>query len=205
MIHYILFNVSKLFSLLDRFDSLLLLLALLIPFNTIAQKQDYVWIGGYWQNETWGVDGWMFDFVEYDGVLSNAQKTRIGELANMCAYHYPKSVSLSRGVYQMLTPDQVITYSDDCTESKIRSFENKNLVQNIQVYPNPAKTSITIMLDKKNLVSETEFFIYNGTGELMIKEKTMKSTIDVNLTDLRNGIYFISTSTGKTARFIKID
>ncbi|HKC69883.1 MAG TPA: glycoside hydrolase family 44 protein, partial [Bacteroidia bacterium] len=70
------------------------------------------------------------------------------------------------------------------------STTNINQIANhsneISIYPNPANTNITIQTDKEL----GSVFIYNTLGEVVCKQISDKTTIDVS--SLQNGVYFVT-------------
>lgn len=78
----------------------------------------------------------------------------------------------------------------------------------MHVSPNPANESITISFEQKE-TNLTTIEIMDVTGKIIKTEKTLTSfgqnTLPVNVSDIRNGVYFVRISNGNglaTSRFI---
>lgn len=60
----------------------------------------------------------------------------------------------------------------------------------ILIYPNPFSQKITLTILKNNTVIKS-ISIYNLNGKLVHKEEYNSNTINVNLNQYNNGIYFV--------------
>ena len=61
--------------------------------------------------------------------------------------------------------------------------------QSIKIYPNPSHGKITL---KHNLSMPHAFLeIYNGLGQLIEKQSVLNSSIDIDLTHQKNGMYLL--------------
>lgn len=88
---------------------------------------------------------------------------------------------------------QACYYSLDLNESEI----NK-----ISVFPNPASDRITVYFDE--LISRVVF--YNLIGEMCLKSELNQVSSDIDLSDLKTGIYMIEIHTASGKQFFrKID
>lgn len=67
--------------------------------------------------------------------------------------------------------------------------ENSKLL----VYPNPAKSTVSIKLSNNTKIEKVE--IYSILGEKIITKKSEKDTVNINVSDLASGVYFIKTQT----------
>ncbi|MGB0896975.1 MAG: T9SS type A sorting domain-containing protein [Flavobacteriaceae bacterium] len=89
--------------------------------------------------------------------------------------------------------------------SQVLSTNNPYLDNELFIYPNPTKGTLTVHLNKMNTV---KIIITNTIGKVL-KNRTFKNSINyasINLSDLDNGIYFITVIEGKhqkTMKFIK--
>lgn len=100
-------------------------------------------------------------------------------------------------------------YSSNTKEINIKVIEkdytsiqpNKNINHNINCYPNPTISKLTIDTNSSKI---DNIIIYNASGNKLKEIKTKHKTIDVS--DLPKGIYFITIKTGQeeqSAKFIK--
>lgn len=83
------------------------------------------------------------------------------------------------------------------------SIETPLIEDKIQIFPIPS-TSLIYFINAEDLSS---FSIYDVTGNFIREEKALKNMVDYNISDLRNGIYFIQLHTTEgivTKKIIKI-
>jgi ELWxxDGT repeat protein len=69
----------------------------------------------------------------------------------------------------------------------------------MSIYPNPAVNNTTISIDPQMLGNGISLKVINGLGQLVLFENNMASgnKINLNLTDLANGIYYVELSGDK--------
>lgn len=60
----------------------------------------------------------------------------------------------------------------------------ENTLSSVNVYPNPAANSIMTNIDG-------DVAIYNVTGQLVLEQKAVKAGQEVNISNLKNGTYFV--------------
>jgi len=77
----------------------------------------------------------------------------------------------------------------------------------ISVYPNPAHDRIVIEHDLTNQINEIKLFDITGKNVKIITENLSAKKINVNVSDLAKGLYFLhfNTSNGNTVQKIVID
>lgn len=73
---------------------------------------------------------------------------------------------------------------------------DKNLEVGIKLFPNPASNEVSIKLMSEKTESEIQIVIYDLKGAIVLKTSSFKinkgeKLIDLNLSELENGIYFI--------------
>ncbi len=74
---------------------------------------------------------------------------------------------------------------------------------NSSIYPNPAKDFITIEL-KNMLQNETKISIYNLQGELMINKTAKSEKVNIDISSLPEGVYFVKIINDKGIKSLKI-
>lgn len=78
----------------------------------------------------------------------------------------------------------------------------------LAVYPNPASHSIFIDFDELQLTPDfdTEISVFNINGQLMLHEVTpqQQDVFELNMIDLRNGLYFVRLVNGNQVRHAKV-
>ena len=74
----------------------------------------------------------------------------------------------------------------------------------LQVYPNPATNSLTLSFDSPNEIS---YSILNMLGEVLKKEKLISSSNKLDISSLKDGVYFLQIMEGgnsfRIQRFVK--
>ncbi len=72
-------------------------------------------------------------------------------------------------------------------------LKKQNLVDDFKLYPNPVNDRLYI---KNSIKEDVEIEVYSVKGELLINKKFLKdSEIEINLSDLSEGIYMVHLST----------
>ena len=86
------------------------------------------------------------------------------------------------------------TYTINFTvATEIRKFE----MNNVKIYPNPAKSNITIELNKT--IKGSEVSISDLQGRTLINEAITGEMIKLNTNTLNNGVYFVKIKSNKQA------
>ena len=80
---------------------------------------------------------------------------------------------------------------DECGNSNLNNITEEQ----ITIYPNPAKESITLNV-------EEDVFIFNTLGQIIKQVNNTKGTVTISVADLPNGTYYIKSG-NKQQRFIK--
>ena len=65
------------------------------------------------------------------------------------------------------------------------------------LYPNPASHELFIRISEPNLTKKTDMFIYNSIGQCVMRQKINNSQTRLNVSTLRNGVYFIQIQNEK--------
>jgi hypothetical protein len=81
------------------------------------------------------------------------------------------------------------------------NLAGQNSVNNVvdfttNIYPNPAKNNITIE-NNNFVISNIE--LYNITGQLVKTENVNSMSINMNISDLKTGIYILELHTNETS------
>ena len=80
-----------------------------------------------------------------------------------------------------------------------QNYKNQNY-SDLIFYPNPSSKTITI----ENAELESTIKICNIMGKIMIENKVKESYLQLDISDLAPGIYFIQTEKNKSYMFVKI-
>ncbi|WP_196886406.1 T9SS type A sorting domain-containing protein [Aureivirga sp. CE67] len=88
--------------------------------------------------------------------------------------------------------------------SSARLSNENQLTQNISIYPNPAKDKITISNQDESFNSSISIYDQNGRIVKYLKNIKLQENLDVDISNLENGIYFVKINTEKGAYTEKI-
>jgi len=77
---------------------------------------------------------------------------------------------------------------------------NENTMASVKIYPNPVNSNLKI----ENMNEVTDINIYNVTGQVVRTIPSATGSIDVDMSNLSNGLYFIKMQNGKNVRTEKI-
>jgi hypothetical protein len=89
-------------------------------------------------------------------------------------------------------------------QSNLASIKSNASISNIRVYPNPANNILNFEYEKSNKITEVK--ITNVIGEDVRKENVgdNEGKLRVDISNLTNGIYFVTLSNGKESFIEKI-
>ena len=92
----------------------------------------------------------------------------------------------------------------NCSTAGINAITEK---PSVKVYPNPANDKITIEFDKTNALSNTNVFIYDLQGQLLIQQPIIQQKTELNIDDLAKGMYIVkvknSNNNTSVSKFVK--
>lgn len=112
----------------------------------------------------------------------------------------------SSGDYNVAAVDSHNCYYTSSKLAFVYNSISNSSPTDFDIYPNPATESITINSDKIKGKSST-ISIYNIEGKLVKNiSQTLKNQIQINITDIEKGMYFIKINTDNTSlqgKFIK--
>ncbi|GEM_PF-7007572 len=72
----------------------------------------------------------------------------------------------------------------------------------IEAYPNPMQTTLNIEIEDKMI--DGKLRIYNAIGNIVIKVDIEENKFEIDVSDLRKGIYFLMLEKGKSKRVIRL-
>jgi len=157
----------------DTTGNILVEKELLQEFNTfnssiISFDNKYVVTGSFYLNHSWDIYLWKFNRdLEYDSIYTQLR------------------------VYDSLCPYQIKSDTIDLDTTTVNLQELYEQMHQIQVYPNPAKSKITINLG--DLANGTDLKLYNSNGQ-MLRQITVinnKKKYEFDLISLPAGIYLV--------------
>jgi hypothetical protein len=124
---------------------------------------------------------------------------------------YPEEAGLTTHSYDVTlsaaTPSESgVLVTMEKTEIKVSKvstgIDNTDLTSTVSVYPNPAHTSLKVdMGDFSGLVKLT---IVDLNGRIIQSLQSEDALTEVNVSDLEDGIYFLSVETEEYSELIKI-
>ncbi len=130
-----------------------------------------------------------------------------GATAGTIAATIPQNTANGTGYRIRVVANQAVsTGTDNGTDLTIDNsvgIQEQNAIQNIIVYPNPTKGAVNITLD--NQLKNANVKIINVLGETVIEQKNMNgNTINLNISEQPDGVYFLEISENGTASKVKI-
>ncbi len=120
--------------------------------------------------------------------LTQEQKDILLNIASQCHLYGGKAVDISRG---MLGIEGINYGIEKCEEVEQRSeISDINLIETSIIYPNPNKGSFSVFINKE--INHGILTISNGLGEIIYQQKIDKNSgnLNIDLENLKNGIYF---------------
>jgi hypothetical protein len=75
----------------------------------------------------------------------------------------------------------------------------------VLVYPNPAVQQVNIGFNNDEVITGKQIFIYNHLGQVSKQVAVTKSLMQINVSDLKEGVYFISTGNKMTVKMVKVN
>jgi hypothetical protein len=121
-------------------------------------------------------------------ILDEKSRTILESVANQCDNTGGEAVQTARAMLESL--DAKYSFgreTNDCTNIEVFSKVQKNQVNNLFIYPNPAQDQITI--DKGNNDTNT-LIIYAFDGRVLVKEILTNRITTINTGYLSNGVYY---------------
>lgn len=184
-----------------------------VDVNTAAQHQDcalYALLGANFFFDTLRTD---IVNVSYTSIPSTSGTGSIDLTVSggTAPYTYTWSNSattqdingLNNGLY-------TVTVTDDVGCSQILNInlgaigieENNDLL--VEIMPNPSHDKVMIKMNQWNTATNVEIIDLNGKMHLSTQKQTSESSIEVDITNLVNGIYFVKVIQNNTTKVIKL-
>ena len=119
---------------------------------------------------------------------------------NRYAFNHPafSGKNLSPKGFMELNPD---TFFCELPVADINKLENS---ESIKVFPNPVNNLLDIEISK-GLIEINSLVLYSITGEIVMEAKNLKSkNYTLNLSDVKNGLYFISINKNKIVKKLEV-
>lgn len=129
-----------------------------------------------------------------NGVLSFSLNVQISNtLTNVAEVYVPNNVQTGEFLFPSL-----MYVSETNTNTGVGITSNENETFQLSIYPNPSKGSFTLNGVNLKQNSSNSYSIYDITGRLILTNNvshvSTRFTEEVDLSNLTNGIYFVSVS-----------
>ncbi|RKD85143.1 alpha-amylase family glycosyl hydrolase [Mangrovibacterium diazotrophicum] len=109
-----------------------------------------------------------------------------------------QTITLAAGEYRLYSDQQLPAFKDLATDVE----DQQIAASSVSVFPNPASTQLWVQADEKI----TELRIFTMDGKLIREVSPEQSTVDLNIANLQNGVYFLQINSGSkttNSKFIK--
>jgi hypothetical protein len=146
---------------------------------------------------------WLNRFSDPEYIATSSDITAIQTIANMCIHKGGKSVAYARALLGAIY-NHPFGYDDDCMNNEENARQGKTTKVSasnsisINLYPNPNNGNFILSYQLKEN-KEAELMVEDVTGKLIYQTKlnTASTSMDINLKNIRNGIYFVKVINGK--------
>ncbi|MDD4218509.1 MAG: MBG domain-containing protein, partial [Bacteroidales bacterium] len=149
--------------------------------------------------------------IYYGTELSENQLNASVNISGSFYYNPDFSTILNVGDNQVLNlefvPDDNFNYNNENAIAYINVLLNSNININeyrssIEVYPNPAKDFVNIVVQENTLFGYLK--VYDITGKIVIQQSLNDLTTSLDISNLKSGVYFIALKTDKTSAEIRV-
>jgi len=137
-------------------------------------------------------DAWEWTFDGGDPATSTNQNPEV-------TYEVPGIYTVSLTTFNAGGSNTLTKEDYIVVESPVGISENS--AYGLQIYPNPAKTRVTLTIRKGSMKS---IRILDISGETLHFEITDTKTAELNINNLRSGVYFLQIQTGETTIYRKL-
>ena len=97
-------------------------------------------------------------------------------------------VAPSNGQYKVMVTKNGCVDSSACSTVVTGIYENKQNLENVSVYPNPANNQVTISRD---VTDKMDIQLIDVTGKLIFRKEIISSEFKLDVSDLMRGIYLL--------------
>jgi hypothetical protein len=147
---------------------------------------------------------WLSKFSDPDYVATSADIFDLENIANVCIHKGGKAVAYARALLGAIY-NHPSDYNDDCMDYKDNARKAKNvktfetLGNDVLLFPNPNNGNFTLKYDFVKDITEAEVMVEDVTGKLIYAAKlnVTNRSINMDLSNTRNGIYFVKVISNK--------
>jgi hypothetical protein len=142
--------------------------------------------------------------IEGPNSFDAADIALINDISSLCGDNYGIVPLLARSLQSLLGLTEGVEVP--CSERRERttSIELANDVT-LRIMPNPAISSITVLLPNNNIITEISITDITGKTVKDYKINDEVSEYKINISELKNGMYIIKVNDKYSSKFIKID
>lgn len=119
----------------------------------------------------------------------------MGNSSSLIQYNYTDTNPFRGLTYYRL---KQVDFDGSFSYSTIRTINNFDAAKNVLIYPNPASNQLTI---SGLSITQGDYEIHSSSGRLVTHQTSIISSekflVDLDISCLPNGIYFLSTAQGK--------
>ncbi len=91
-----------------------------------------------------------------------------------------------------------------CVKDIETGIGDMNSIEKVKIYPNPASSSITIELPHTTAIKNTFLTIFNLNGQQLIEREITEPKIEIDISGLQRGVYFVRMYNDRTVTVNKI-
>jgi Secretion system C-terminal sorting domain len=157
-----------------------------------------------WNNGISGNDAFIKNERDLTGMYLNEQLWRISSnstgsdlervkmIADQCPHFGGWAVYQARSLYTEYYPEVTWDLGEGCGRTKERSMDgDKAEALSLVIYPNPTSTALQLHFGQA-VASETEFQLFDLSGRSVLQQRIAEGvqSIQVDLPDLQDGLYF---------------
>jgi len=125
--------------------------------------------------------------------FTNGQVSVIQDIAHQCPFSGGRAVYQARSIYKLIDPNEEYDDVNTCLNGGIyRKGKSDSAVPTLNLYPNPARESVTVDLDTKG--KDGCMLIVSDLSENIVKRITLpcdQATYTLDISDISNGMYMI--------------
>ena len=137
---------------------------------------------------------WMIDFGAPDIFITPANKIKVNDNeSDSLLIHYTfDQTTANSGLYRYYIGDG-LTYEDsvDVQINFTLGLNEKSNPSTFSIFPNPSNDKVSIQLNNNEIAN---LKIVDVLGNIIYKEE-INSTSDINVSEFKNGIYFVTIET----------
>jgi uncharacterized protein (TIGR02145 family) len=101
------------------------------------------------------------------------------------------------------TIGKTVGFSVRLINDTLLNNQSFNKTNSFNIYPNPAKASVTIDCGNPSNIASQPYTINDALGKIILKGKLNEGDTTINVEHLSKGIYYIKVANNKASKFVK--